>query len=170
MKVFYLIYFLGIRKYKARQIGIWGFKYWFVGIPLIILIGGVAYLSFPEDMQFQSELNQGGVSVLMKNFLLLGLLTAAIPEEIARTLFQSRLSIVMKNKALAWFFVSIIWALQHIPLFSFQSDGSYYGATISALGIIPIGMLWGYLNERYKSIVPSVLIHATNLWGLQNIF
>ena len=168
--VFLLVYFLAIRKYKAQEIGIWGFNYWFVSLPLIVLIGGVAYLTFPADMQFQDQMGDGGVIRLMKGLVLLGFLTAAIPEEIIRTLFQSRLSAVMKNKSMAWFLVSLIWALQHIPFFAFNANGDYYSATIGALGILPLGLLWGYLNERYNTIIPSVLIHGTNLWGLQNIF
>lgn len=159
--VFLLVYFLAIKKYKPLTIGIWSFKYWFISLPLIVLIGGVAYLGFPDGMIQEFTIQQ---------FIFLGFLTAAIPEEIARTLFQSRLGRVIHHKGMAWFIVSFIWALQHIPLFAFKSNGDLYGATIGALGILPIGLLWGYLNERYRSIIPSVLIHGTNIWGLNNIF
>ncbi len=162
--VFLLVYFLAVRKYSLRQLGIWRLRYWYVSIPLIVLIGGATYLTFPEGMQFQKELQGNGYL----RFITLGFLTAAIPEEIARSLFQTRLGVVLNNKGLAWFIVGLIWALSHVPLFSFQS-GDYYSAILSALGIMPIGLLWGYLNERYRSIIPSVLIHGTNLWGLQNI-
>lgn len=158
--IFLLVYYLGVEKYKLRTIGLWSFKYWFVSIPLIILIGGVTYLAFPGGMIEH---------VTIQSMIGLGFLTAAIPEEIARTLFQSRLGKVINHKGIAWFGVSVIWALQHIPLFAFNS-GSYSGAAMGALGILPIGLLWGYLNERYKSIIPSVLIHGTNVWGLHNIF
>ncbi len=164
--IFLLIYFLAFAKYKPSEIGIWNFKYWFVAIPIIILIGGATYLLFPEGMQFQAEFETRGI----QGFILLGFLTAAIPEEIARNFFQTRLGNVIQNKSIAWFLVSFFWALQHIPLFAFNGGDNYYHATISALGILPIGLLWGYLNERYKSIIPSVMIHGTNLWGIQNIF
>lgn len=164
--VFLLVYFLGFKKYKPREIGIWGFKYWFVSIPIIILLGGTAYLFFPDGMQFEQQWQSNGIIT----FIFLGFFTAAIPEEITRTIFQSRLGVVINNKSIAWFIVSLVWAIQHIPAFVFSSEGDYYGATISALGILPIGLLWGYLNERFKSIIPSVIIHGTNLWGLHNIF
>ena len=163
--IFLLIYFLAIKRYKPHEIGLWNFKYWFVSLPLIILIGGVSYLTFPEELQWSSSLQKSGI----QGFIVLGFLTAAIPEEITRNLFQSRLGNVINSKSIAWFTVSLIWALEHIPFFG-ASSGDYYGATIAALGILPIGLLWGYLNQRYKSIIPSVLIHGTNLWGIQNIF
>ncbi|WP_408029568.1 CPBP family intramembrane glutamic endopeptidase [Tenacibaculum xiamenense] len=163
--VFFIIYFVGIKKYSLRQLGVLSFYNWYVSLPIIILIGGVTYLTFPESLQFNSILKQNGGSA----FLVLGFLTAAIPEEITRVLIQSRLSRVLKDKSWGWFLASFLWALLHIPTFA-KSSGDYIGATFSALGILPIGLLWGYLNERYKSIIPSVLIHGTNLWGLQNIF
>lgn len=164
--VFLLVYFLGIKKYKPGEIGIWGFKYWYVSTPIIFLIGGFAYTLFPEGMQFEQHWQVSGIAGL----IVLGFFTAAIPEEIMRTLFQSRLGAVLKSKSIAWFTVALVWALQHIPTFTSGGEGDYHNATISALGILPIGLLWGYLNERYKSIVPSVIIHGINLWGLQNIF
>ncbi len=163
--VFLLVYFFVFGKYRAKELGLWNFKYWFVSLPLIVLIGGITYLTFPEGMQFKDMLKSNGIEA----FILLGFFTAAIPEEIVRSFFQSRLAAVIDNKSIAWFVVSLVWALKHIPLFSFNS-GNYYDAIISALGIMPIGLLWGYLNERYKSIIPAVLMHGTNLWGLQNIF
>ena len=162
--VFFLIYFVWVKKYSLKEIGISNIKNWYVSLPIIILIGGVTYLTFPESFQFKEMLNQKGIGA----FIILGFLTASIPEEITRVLLQSRLSRVLKSKSLGWFLTSFLWALLHIPAFAYNS-GDYINATFSALGILPIGLLWGYLNERYKSIVPSVLIHGTNLWGLQNI-
>lgn len=164
--VFLLVYFIAIKKYSLKELGILRFSNWYVSLPLIVLIGGVSFFLFPEDIQFESILKKNGYLA----FLTLGFLTAAIPEEILRSLFQSRLGIWLNQKSFAWFLASLLWALSHIPTFTFNSGGDYYGATISALGILPIGLLWGYLNERYKSIVPAVLIHGTNLWGLHNIF
>lgn len=164
--IFLLIYFLAIKKYSLKQLGILRFNHWYVCLPIILLIGGVSYLFFPDGLQFRSIVEENGYLSLFT----LGFLTAAIPEEITRSLLQSRLGIMLNNKSIAWFAASFLWALIHIPLFAFKTNEDYYSATISALGILPIGLLWGYLNERYKSIIPSVLIHGTNLWGLQNIF
>ncbi|MEL6536676.1 MAG: CPBP family intramembrane glutamic endopeptidase [Bacteroidota bacterium] len=161
-----LVYFLAVQKYRLGELGLWGFNYWYVALLIIIILGGATFLAFPEGLQFEQEFQNRGI----QKMLLLGFLTAAIPEEIARTLLQTRLGRLIHHKSLAWFLVAIFWACQHIPLFSFNAGGDFYGATISALGIVPIGLLWGYLNERYRSIIPSVFIHGTNLWGLQNIF
>lgn len=162
--VFFLIYFLGIKRYSLKSIGI-SHQHWYLALPLIILIGGVSYLSFPEGVQFEEQYRNYGVLA----FFTLGFLTAAIPEEISRHLFQTRLSRIARSKSLGWAVASSFWALTHIPAFSGPSS-DYYGATISAIGILPMGLLWGYLNQRYRSILPSILIHGTNLWGLQNLF
>lgn len=163
--VFFLIYFLAVKKYNLKQLGILNLSRWYVCLPVIVLIGGVSYLLFPERLQFEEIIQEHTYLSLIT----LGFLTAAIPEEITRNLLQSRLGRVLKNKSLGWFFSSFIWALIHIPIFSFNTD-DYYLACISALGILPLGLLWGYLNQRYRSIIPSVIIHGTNLWGLQNLF
>jgi membrane protease YdiL (CAAX protease family) len=34
--------------------------------------------------------------------------------------------------------------------------------------MMPIGFLWGYLTHRTKSLLPAVLVHGLNFWGLQN--
>jgi hypothetical protein len=39
---------------------------------------------------------------------------------------------------------------------------------MSSVRIIPIGLMCGYLTHRTKSIIPSVLVHGSNFWGLQN--
>ena len=163
--VFFLIYFLAVKRYNLKQLGILNLSRWYVSLPLLILIGGVSYLLFPEGLQFEGILQENGYL----SILTLGFLTAAIPEEITRNLLQSRLGRVFRNKSLGWFLSSLVWALVHIPLFSFNA-GDYHVAFISALGILPLGLLWGYLNQRYRSIIPSVIIHGTNLWGLQNLF
>ena len=163
--IFILIYFIGVKKYSFKQLGILSFNNWYVSVPIIIIIGAATYLTFPESLQFKDVLKQNGISA----FITLGFLTAAIPEEITRVLLQSRLSRVLKNKSWGWFLASLIWALLHIPTFA-RGSSNYFDATCGALAILPIGLLWGYLNERYKSIIPAVLIHGTNLWGLQHIF
>jgi membrane protease YdiL (CAAX protease family) len=163
--VFFLIYFLGIKRYTLKELGILNLRRWYVSLPILVLIGGVSYLLFPDGLQFEDIIEEHGYLSLIT----LGFLTAAIPEEITRNLLQSRLGRVLKSKSLGWFLSSLIWALIHIPLFSFNT-GDYYLAFISALGILPIGLFWGYLNQRYRSIIPSIILHGTNLWGLHNLF
>ena len=158
-----LIYFIGIKKYKLRELGI-HFKNWFVALPSILIFGIVSFTLFANDLQFMDIVENYGIFA----FITLGFFTAAIPEEIMRNLLQSRLSAISTNTA-GWIIASLIWAFRHIPSFGSQY-GDYLQATYSAIGILPLGLFWGYLNQRYKSIIPSILIHGTNLWGLQNLF
>lgn len=158
-----LVYLLAIKRYTLGEIG-FSFKHGFVALPLIILIGTVSFFGFPEGVQWEHSIIQNGYW----SILTLGFLTAAIPEEILRNFFQSRLSKVLNSNGLAWVLASLIWALSHIPFFG-SENGDYAAATLSAIGIMPIGLLWGYLNQRYRSIIPSIIIHGTNLWGLHNI-
>jgi membrane protease YdiL (CAAX protease family) len=46
---------------------------------------------------------------------------------------------------------------------------TFWQAMISPWDIIPIGLLWGYITWRTKSLFPSVVVHGFNLWGLQNL-
>ena len=41
--------------------------------------------------------------------------------------------------------------------------------SVGVLDIVPLGLLWGYLTHRTGSLVPAVLLHLTNFWGLQNL-
>ena len=159
-----LIYFLIIKRYKLVNLG-FRFKYWFVAVPIIFIIGIISFACFPEGLQFEEQSRQN----LFISMITLGFLTAAIPEELMRYLFQTRASQILGNKSLGWIIASFVWALLHIPSFS-RGDSTMYDGAIHAFGILPIGLLWGYLNQRFQSIIPSVLIHGTNLWGLQNIF
>jgi membrane protease YdiL (CAAX protease family) len=161
--IFFLIYFKLIKKYAWKDLGFRS-NLWFVLVPMILIIGGTSLLFFPDGIQFQEIINTRGVL----SMLVLGFLTAAIPEELTRHLFQTRLSEVIQSNDLGWLIASIFWAAIHIP--SFSTDGAYLAAAKSAFGILPIGLFWGYLNQRFRSILPSIVIHGTNLWGLQNIF
>lgn len=163
--IFLFLYFVVIKKYRLKELGITNVQSWYICAPLILLIGLMTFLMFPEGMQFQQVVAQSGILSLF----LLGFLTAAIPEEVTRVLLQSRLSRVSNSQTLGWFLASSIWAVLHLPIFLAGSD-AHWPAIANAVAILPIGLFWGYLNQRYKSIIPSVIIHGTNLWGLHNIF
>ena len=163
--IFFLLYFVWYRKYSLKQLGITNSNYWYIALPIIGLIGLSTYLAYSEGLQFEKIINQNGYLSL----LLLGFLTAAIPEEVTRVLLQTRLSQHLNSKTFGWYLAGVIWAFLHLPIFAFRAD-DYSIALMNVIGILPIGLLWGYLNERYKSIIPSVLIHGTNLWGLQNLY
>lgn len=152
------------QKYKFWEIG-FGIRGLGTGILISALFGITALFFIPEKLQFKSVLEQHGYIA----FVTLGFLTAAIPEEFIRLITQTRFSKLFNSVGLGWYLASLIWALSHIPFF-YAQGGSITTATIGAIGILPMGLFWGYLTERFKSIIPTVIVHGLNLWGLQNIF
>jgi len=161
--LFLLAYFIWRQRYSPRQLGLRVSAAW-VALPVIAIIGVTTCLVAPQKLQFREVYEQSGVL----SMLFLGFVTAALPEEFVRVLAQSRFSAVFANKGLGWLAASVLWAVIHIPNF-YSRSGSLFAATMSTIGIVPIGLLWGYMSERLKSIAPSVLTHGTNLWGLQNL-
>lgn len=95
-------------------------------------------------------------------------LTAAVPEEFFRFAWQTRVGALFHNRAVGWFIASTAWAVMHAPRFWFQGH-SAIGTLMSVVDILPLGLLWGYLTHRTRSFLPSMLLHATNVWGLQNL-
>ena len=156
-------YFVFHKRYRPQQLGV-SFSMAWVALPVTAIIGITTYLVVPQRMQFREVYEQSGVL----SMLFLGFLTAALPEEFIRVLTQTRLGAVFADRGLGWLAASVLWALIHIPNF-YSKSGSLYSASMSAAGIVPIGLLWGYMSERLKSIAPSVLTHGVNLWGLHNL-
>jgi membrane protease YdiL (CAAX protease family) len=70
--------------------------------------------------------------------------------------FNALLGVFLNNKASGWFAASTLWALMHYPC-----HPNYW----FIVSIIPFGLFLGYVTYQTKSIVPSVLIHGTNLWS-----
>ena len=107
-------------------------------------------------------------SVGIVGFLLEGIVGAALAEEFSRMQAQTRFSAALGNNGLGFFFATLIWALMHVPVFSGGEVGNILPAMQGACNILPIGLLWGYITWRTKSLFPALLIHGLNLWGLQN--
>ena len=80
---------------------------------------------------------------------------------------QRRIGALLKNVGLGWLLITIIWALMHVPKW-YSENHSLTETILSSIRIIPIGLMWGYINHRTKSILPAMLIHGTNFWGSQN--
>ncbi len=104
--------------------------------------------------------------------LALGLLVAALPEELYRFLLQSRLGALLRNPAAGWLLASFLWAFGHLPFHMKEAflslSGLAQGLRVS-VALMPLGLLWGYLTHRSRSVLPAVLVHGTNLWGLHNV-
>jgi membrane protease YdiL (CAAX protease family) len=90
-----------------------------------------------------------------------------IAEEVLRLTLQTRIAALTKNAALGWLLATLPWALLHIPAW-INSGDSLEGAVGGALRIVPIGLMWGFLTWRTGSIVPALLAHQLNVFGLQN--
>lgn len=159
-----IIYYFLIKRYKPSALGLKINKGIWMTLLVISVMAMATFLVAPEKMKFQSFFQEYG----LVQMLLLGFISAAIPEEFVRYLAQSRLAVAFKNVGLAWFLAGFIWAIIHIPNFYFQSK-DFFNAFMGAIEILPLGLLWGYMTLRLKSIWPSVLVHGTNLWGLQNL-
>lgn len=161
-----LAIYLLIKKYKILDLGIRTnpILYVFLGLLVWGLTGLFAYLFNPQGIIWKEGLQEmGGILGLIIN----GLIAAALAEEFTRFIIQSRFEKVIKVEGLNILFATIIWAFMHFPMAYFQSNDTI-STTIYCIQIIPLGFVWGYLTHRTKSIVPAILAHGFNLWGLQN--
>jgi Type II CAAX prenyl endopeptidase Rce1-like len=155
-----LFYWLGM-KYRWRELG---FRYGDLRpvIPVMLVFAAAAYTSHSGTtlgrfIREEGSLFQG----LVGSFLI-----AALPEEFFRMTWQTRLGGALSNQAAAWIITATMWSMIHVP--SFQSDTNWTIAFFTAFGMIPLGLLWGYILFRTQSLLPTLLLHATNFWGLQN--
>jgi len=152
-------------KYKPRELGV-NVNYWFLPIILHIVWGGVTLWVAPEKSHFQEGLKEYG----FWGFLFTGIVTAAIPEEFVRMLFQTRLGKVLNAPAFGFFMATVIWGAMHIPV-GYNQDHvpvTFFSAIEGISYLMPIGMFWGYLTYRTRSMFSAVAMHSFNLWGLQN--
>lgn len=152
-------------KYKPRELGI-NINYWFVPILLHLVWGGVTMWVAPEKSHWTEMWKEYGIL----GALFTGLISAALPEEFLRMLLQSRIGRAFNAPAFGLFAATAIWGAMHIPV-GYNQDHmpvTLFGAIESVAYLMPIGMFWGYLTYRTRSLIPSVLMHGFNLWGLQN--
>lgn len=134
--------------------------------PLVMAtFAAAALLLSPATTTWQMAMAETGGSI---GALVLTALTAAVPEEFFRFVWQTRVGAWVGNRAAGWLVASLVWAALHAP--KDWSDSHSLASTImSVVNIVPLGLLWGYLTHRSRSMLPSIVLHATNLWGLQNL-
>lgn len=130
-----------------------------VGLVVVGVFAGTALLLNPGGILWWKVFQERGA--LGVPILLLSGLVAGCSEEIFRVLAQSRLGALFKNAALGWLLASLLWALLHMPIFL-----SKFGEPLRWIGLLPIGLVWGYMTYRTRSLLPAILVHSTNLWGL----
>jgi membrane protease YdiL (CAAX protease family) len=157
------IIFLSLR-YKLPELGL-RFKDTLVALPIIAIVSCTALLVAPDDITISEVINEAG-GIPMAIFQ--GFILAALSEELWRIIVQTRLGGLFGDRGLGWIIATIIWAFMHLPsrlgMIHTVSD-AYFGF----ISIAPIGLMWGYMTHRTKSIIPSIVAHGTNVWGLQNI-
>ncbi|MBS1813545.1 MAG: CPBP family intramembrane metalloprotease [Acidobacteria bacterium] len=156
--------FLFIYRYKLRQLGI-NLQYWYLPIFINLLFGGITLAVAPELSHWKIFFR----GTRFFGALYTGIITAGLAEEFTRMLLQTRLGHAFHNKGIGFVVATSLWASMHMPLdWSQHPHKSFMQIVIGALQIIPIGLFWGYLTHRTKSLLPAVLTHGLNLWGIQN--
>lgn len=152
------------RRYGLRDLGLrpGGVQ----AVPLVILIFAFcAIVMAPGSITWSEIERETGGSILV---IVSIALSAAVPEEFFRFVWQTRAGAVLANRATGWLVASVLWAALHGPK-NWDDSHSLRSTVMGCLNIVPLGLLWGYLTHRTRSMVPSILLHATNLWGLQNL-
>ena len=156
--------FLFRYKYKPTELG-GNARYWYLAIFIHIIVGSITLLTAPDRSHWTEAYKEMGIAGL----LFTGLISSALPEEFLRMLLQTRLGRAFKDMGLGLVVTSFIWCAMHLPVES-QGEKEFNWSlhAIRIFTLMPIGFLWGYIIHRTRSLLPSVLIHGFNLWGLQN--
>ena len=150
-------------KYKPAELGIRFNAMSWVFLPVLLITSGTAYLVAPTEFTLSKILASEGVV----GALITGLITAGLSEEFVRMALQTRVGAYLRNPAVGWFFATLVWAFLHSPKW-YADGGDLYEALMGAVRIVPLGLMWGYMTHRSKSILPAVFVHGLNVWGLQN--
>lgn len=150
-------------KYKPVDLGI-RFRGMILYVPIVVLFIIASQMVCPERLTWDALMEEcGGVFGL----IFTGIIVAGFSEEFTRMIGQTRLGAYFNNFGMGWFITTVFWAFMHAP--KWYSDSlDLTESILGSIRIIPIGLMWGYLTHRTKSLLPSVLVHGSNVWGLQN--
>lgn len=150
-------------RYKPAELGFRFQANCWVFIPVLVFTGGAAWLVAADDFTLGRLL----ASESIVGILITGFITSGLTEEFIRMALQTRVGTYLRNPAVGWFIAAVIWAFLHSPKW-YSESGDLYEALLGAVRIIPLGLMWGYITYRTKSLIPATLVHGTNIWGLQN--
>jgi membrane protease YdiL (CAAX protease family) len=150
-------------RYKPKDLGL-RFQGFLPVIPVIVLSALVNRLFSPESLTWNTIVKEEGSLAAV---FFSGLITAGLSEEFFRVLGQTRTGAIFKNPGLGWFLTTVFWAFLHAPKW-YSENHDLREVVFSSVRIIPIGLIWGYLTHRTRSILPATLVHGMNFWGLQN--
>lgn len=159
--------YLFFYRYKPSELGI-NLRFWYLPLLLHLLWGGIAIMTARDTVLWHSYIQQNGIV----GTLITLVVNAALAEEFTRMLLQTRLGDLFHNKGMGFVTATLLWACMHIPTsYPHTKDGTVPLLFFIKLAtLIPHGLLWGYMTHRTKSLLPAVLVHGFNLWGLQNSF
>lgn len=158
--------YLITKRYKLLQLGLYTnpLIYLLLGALVWGLTGLFAYFFNESGIIWTRGLEElhgfGGL-------IIQSLIGAALIEEFSRFLIQTRFEKIFKISGINILLATTIWAFIHFPMAYFKTQ-HLVGSFNYCIQIIPLGFVWGYMIQRTKSIIPSVLAHGFNLWGLQN--
>jgi len=165
MPVVLAVIYLFRYQYKPKELGA-NIHYWYLALPIHLIVGGTTLLIAPELSHWKEAFAQMSIPGL----LFTGLISAALPEEFIRMLLQTRLGKACNNVGLGFVTATFIWAAMHFFTESKNEITIDWGShAIRTITLLPVGFMWGYITHRTKSLLPAVLVHGFNLWGLQNI-
>jgi len=150
-------------KYKPADLG-FRLNGFILVIPIVLISALVNRISSPQSLTFDAIVAESGGVI---EALTLGIIAAGLSEEFFKVVGQTRLGAYMNNFGLGWLITVVIWAFMHAPKW-YSEDLDMTEAILGSIRIIPIGLMWSYMTHRTKSILPSVIVHGTNFWGLQN--
>lgn len=150
-------------KYRPAELGIRFNTMCWVFLPVLLITSGTAYWVAPDEFTLGKIIGKEGIV----GALITGLITAGLSEEFVRMALQTRVGTYLRNPAVGWFFATLVWAFLHSPNW-YAKGGDLYEALMGAVRIVPLGLMWGYITYRTKSLVPATLVHGFNVWGLQN--
>lgn len=153
-----LLYFFYFR-YTPSELG-FNTRYWALPLLVLTIFAVITFVVAPTGLTWHSA---------PPFDLLVSFFAAAIGEEFVRMLMQTRFAKPLRSTGIAFFAAALIWTYLHIPIVHAQNPGFTWPGTFRSVPLIlPIGLLWGYMTHRTKSILPSVIVHGLNVWGLQN--
>jgi membrane protease YdiL (CAAX protease family) len=159
-----LALYLLLKRYRLKDLALKFDKNILLALPVIAVTGLTAWTVAPGNILFNRMIQEEGIL----QTLFLGFITAALSEEFFRYIGQTRLGRLFNNAGWGWFITALIWALMHAPRIYSENNRDIIIALTGCLIIAPIGLMWSYMILRTKSIMPSILVHGSNLWGLQN--
>lgn len=150
-------------KYKPYDVG-FRLKGLQGALPLIVICAIAGSLVTPQSLTWNAVMQEEGN---IFGLIFSGIITAGLSEEFFRVIGQTRIGAWINNKGMGWYITTFLWAFMHAPKW-YSEEHNISEAILGSVRIIPIGLMWGYLTNRTKSILPATIVHGVNFLGLQN--